>query len=65
MDSIERCMVNVFKFKQLNLGAIIHDPILDVLIHSIGALFVNEMTRTCTRGGSIFLTQGSYGQRHK
>jgi hypothetical protein len=33
-------MVTVFK--QLNLGAIMHDPISDVLIHSMGALFVNN-----------------------
>ncbi len=29
-------------FKQLNLGTIMHDPILDILIHSMGALFVND-----------------------
>jgi hypothetical protein len=28
--------------KQLNLGAIIHDPISDALIHSMGALFVDD-----------------------
>jgi hypothetical protein len=33
-------MVTVFK--QLNLGAVIHDPISDILIHSMGALFVND-----------------------
>jgi hypothetical protein len=34
--------VMVTVFKQLTLGAIIHNPILDVLIHSMGALFVNN-----------------------
>jgi hypothetical protein len=29
-------------FKQLNLGAILNDPILNVLIHSMGALFVDD-----------------------
>jgi len=33
-------MVNVFK--QQNLGTIMHDPISDVLIHSMGALFVDD-----------------------
>jgi hypothetical protein len=33
-------MVTVFK--QLNLGAITNDPILDILIHSMGALFVDD-----------------------
>jgi hypothetical protein len=34
--------VMVTVFKQLNLGAIIHNPISDVLIHPMGALFVND-----------------------
>jgi hypothetical protein len=33
-------MVTVFK--QLNLSAIMHDQILDVLMHSMGALFVDD-----------------------
>jgi hypothetical protein len=34
-------LVNVFK--QLNLGAVIHDPITAEIIHSMGALFVNNI----------------------
>jgi hypothetical protein len=34
-------LVNVFK--QLNLGAVIHDPITTEIIHSMGALFVNNI----------------------
>jgi hypothetical protein len=34
-------LVNVFK--QLNLGAMIHDPITAEIIHSMGALFVNNI----------------------
>ncbi len=37
---ISAIMVTVFK--QLNLGAIMHNPISDVLIHSMGALFVDD-----------------------
>ncbi len=33
-------LVNVFK--QLNLGALIRDPITAKMIHSMGALFVDE-----------------------
>jgi hypothetical protein len=39
---IQLSAVMVTVFKQLNLGAIIHNPFLDVLIHSMGALFVNN-----------------------
>ncbi len=39
---IQLSAVMVTVFKQLNLGAIMHDPILDVLIHSMGALFVDN-----------------------
>jgi hypothetical protein len=39
---IQMSVVTVTVFKQLNLGAIIHNPILDVFIHSMGALFVND-----------------------
>ncbi len=38
--SLSAIMVTVFK--QVNLSAIMHDPILYVLIHSMGALFVND-----------------------
>jgi hypothetical protein len=34
--------VMVTVFKQLNLGAIINNPISDVIIHSMGALFVDD-----------------------
>jgi hypothetical protein len=40
---IQLSAVMVTVFKQLNLGAIINDPILDELIHSMGILFVNDM----------------------
>jgi hypothetical protein len=40
---IQLSAVMVTVFKQLNLGAIIHDPISDALIHSMGALFVDDM----------------------
>ena len=33
-------MVNIFK--QQNLGTIMHDPISDVLIHSMGVLFFDD-----------------------
>ncbi len=39
---IQLSAVMVTVFKQLNLGAIIHDPISDALIHSMGALFVDD-----------------------
>ena len=39
---IQLSAVMVTVFKQLNLGAIIHDPISDALIHSMGALFVED-----------------------
>jgi hypothetical protein len=34
--------IMVTVFKQLNLGAIMHNPISDVLIHSMGAFFVDD-----------------------
>ncbi len=34
-------LVNVFK--QLNLGAVIQDPITAEIIHSMGALFVDDI----------------------
>ncbi len=37
---LSAAMVTVFK--QLNLGAIIHDPISDALIHSMGALLLDN-----------------------
>jgi hypothetical protein len=39
---IQMSAVMATVFKQLNLGAIIHNPISDVLIHSMGALFVDD-----------------------
>ncbi len=39
---IQLSAIMVTVFKQLNLGAILNDPILDVPIHSMGALFVND-----------------------
>ncbi len=39
---IQLSAVMVTVFKQLNLGGIIHDPISDALIHSMGALFVDD-----------------------
>jgi hypothetical protein len=39
---IQLSAIMVTVFKQLNLGAIINDPISDVLIHSMGALFVDD-----------------------
>ncbi len=39
---IQLTAIMVTVFKQLNLGVIMHNPILDVLIHSMGALFVNN-----------------------
>jgi hypothetical protein len=39
---IQISAITVTVFKQLNLGAIMHDPISDVLIHSMGALFVDD-----------------------
>jgi hypothetical protein len=38
---ISSVMVNVYK--QLGLGTDIHDPITDDIIHSIGAMFVNDL----------------------
>ncbi len=32
----------VTMFKQLNLEAIINDPISDVIVHSIGDIFVDD-----------------------
>jgi hypothetical protein len=39
---IQLSAVMVTVFKQLNLGAIIHNPISDVLIYSMGALFIDD-----------------------
>jgi hypothetical protein len=39
---IQLSAVMVTVFKQLNLGIIIHNPISDALIHSMGALFVDD-----------------------
>jgi hypothetical protein len=39
---IQLSAIMVTVFNQLNLGAIMHDPISDVLIHSMGALFVDN-----------------------
>jgi hypothetical protein len=39
---IQLSTVLVTVFKQLNLGAIINNPISDVIIHLMGALFVND-----------------------
>ncbi len=41
MDSTQRSVNYVFK--QLNLGTLIQDPITAEVIHSMGALFVNDM----------------------
>ena len=40
---IQLSVVLVNVFKQLNLGAAIHDPITAEIIHSMGALFVNNI----------------------
>jgi hypothetical protein len=40
---IQLSAVMVTVFKQLNLGAIIHDPISNALIHSMGALYIDDM----------------------
>jgi hypothetical protein len=37
---IQLSAIMVTVFKQLNLGSILNDLILDILIHSMGALFV-------------------------
>jgi hypothetical protein len=39
---IQLSAIMVTVFKQLNLGAIMDDPISDVLIYSLGALFVDN-----------------------
>jgi hypothetical protein len=39
---IQLSAVMVTVFKHFNLGAIIHNPISDVLIHSMGAFFIND-----------------------
>jgi hypothetical protein len=39
---IQLSAIIVTLFKQLNLGTILNDPVLDALIHSMGALFVND-----------------------
>jgi hypothetical protein len=39
---IQLSMVLVNVFKQLNLGALIRDPITAEMIHSMGELFVND-----------------------
>jgi hypothetical protein len=39
---IQLSAIMVTVFKQLNLSTIMHDPILEVLIHSMGALFVDD-----------------------
>jgi hypothetical protein len=39
---IQLSAIMVTVFKQLNLGAFMHSPISDVLIHSMGAFFVDE-----------------------
>jgi hypothetical protein len=39
---IQLSAIMVTVFKQLNLGAIINDPVLDAPIHSMGALFVDN-----------------------
>jgi hypothetical protein len=39
---IQLSAIMVTLSKQLNFGAIINDPISDVLIHSMGALFVKD-----------------------
>jgi hypothetical protein len=39
---IQLSVIMVTVFKQLDLGAKIKDPILDTLVHSMGALFVND-----------------------
>jgi hypothetical protein len=39
---IQLSAIMVTVFNQLDLGAKIKDPILDTLIHSMGALFVND-----------------------
>jgi hypothetical protein len=55
-------LVNVFK--QLELGALVADPITQELIHSTGTFFVDDTIPTSTRGKMAFSTQESYGYRH-
>jgi hypothetical protein len=51
-------MVNVFK--QLDLGAKVKDPIKDIMIHSMGALYIDD-----TDLGTKHQTQESYGLKHR
>ncbi len=44
-------LVNVYK--QLNLGALIMDPITAVMIHSMGALFVDDTNLYTWRKGLL------------
>jgi hypothetical protein len=54
-------MVNIFK--ELNLGTFISDPISNVLIHSMGALFVDDTNMYTWR--EHILDQENCGSRHK
>jgi hypothetical protein len=62
---IQLSTVLVNTFKQLNLGALIQDPITEEVIHSMGALFVdNTNLYTCIHGGRTFLIQENHGPKH-
>ena len=54
-------MVNVFK--QLNLRAMVRDPITVKIVHSMGALFVDDTDLYPWRGKSY--TRGNCGARHR
>jgi hypothetical protein len=59
---IQLSVVLVNVFKQLNLCALIQDPITAEVIHSMGALL--SMTLTFTHGGRTFLIQEIYSAKH-
>jgi len=40
---LQLCSVMVNVYKQLGLGTDIHDPITDNILHSMGAMFVDDL----------------------
>ncbi len=40
---IQLSAVMVIVFKQLNLGAMVKDPIIATIVHSMGAMFVDDV----------------------
>ncbi len=58
---IQLSAVRVNIYKQLNLGAIIQDPISSESIHSMGALFVDETDLYTWREN---LLDRNYGVKH-